>query len=329
MKQKPGKILVVQTAFIGDAILATSVVETLALAFPEAGIDMLVRKGNEGLLKNNPHLNKVLIWDKKQGKYRGIIQLLNQVRKKKYDLLVNLQRFGTTGFLTAFSGARYKAGFRENPFSWAFDKKISHDTSSGLHEIERNHQLIAEITGIDKPMRPRLYPSEEDFLSVRDYQSGDYICIAPTSVWFTKQFPARKWIAFIETVPDDVNIFLLGGPDDEAACENIVKQSGRKVINLAGKLGFLQSAALMKNALMNYVNDSAPMHIASSMNAPVTTVYCSTVPGFGFGPLSDLSEIVETEKNLHCRPCGLHGRKSCPEGHFECAESIHLEWPVR
>jgi heptosyltransferase-2 len=94
------------------------------------------------------------------------------------------------------------------------------------------------------------------------------------------------------------------------------------VINLCGQLSFLESAALMKEAVMSYVNDSAPMHFASAVNAAVTAVYCSTLPSFGFGPLSDTSRIVEIDYNLYCRPCGLHGRKQCPEGHFKCAYDI-------
>lgn len=71
---------------------------------------------------------------------------------------------------------------------------------------------------------------------------------------------------------------------------------------------------------MNYVNDSAPLHLASAVNAPVTAVFCSTVPAFGFTPLSDFSKIVETKHELDCRPCGLHGFHACPKGHFKCAE---------
>ena len=63
---------------------------------------------------------------------------------------------------------------------------------------------------------------------------------------------------------------------------------------------------------MNYVNDSAPMHMASAVNAPTTAIYCSTIPSFGFGPVATDSVIVETKKELECRPCGLHGRKKCP-----------------
>ena len=96
------------------------------------------------------------------------------------------------------------------------------------------------------------------------------------------------------------------------------------MVNLSGLLSFLESAALMETAKMNYVNDSAPLHIASAMNAPVTTYFCSTVPSFGFGPLSDNKTIVEVKEKLDCRPCGLHGKKECPEKHFNCGFKIEV-----
>jgi heptosyltransferase-2 len=89
---------------------------------------------------------------------------------------------------------------------------------------------------------------------------------------------------------------------------------------MAGELSLLQSAALIKGAQMNYANDSAPLHIASAVDAPVTAVFCSTVTRFGYGPLSSNSRVVETESPLSCRPCGPHGHKKCPKGHFKCAD---------
>ncbi|HMT28996.1 MAG TPA: glycosyltransferase family 9 protein, partial [Bacteroidia bacterium] len=106
-------------------------------------------------------------------------------------------------------------------------------------------------------------------------------------------------------------------------CQRIIEASGNSnAVKLAGKLSLLQTAALMKDAAMNYVNDSGPLHIASAMNAPVTAFFCSTIPGFGFGPLSDHSLIIETTLKLECKPCGLHGKKSCPQGHFKCGLTI-------
>ena len=75
---------------------------------------------------------------------------------------------------------------------------------------------------------------------------------------------------------------------------------------------------------MNYVLDSGPLHICSAMNAPVTAIFCSTSPAFGFGPLSDISIVVEPQEKLSCRPCGAHGHKKCPEGHFKCG-NIDIE----
>ena len=118
----------------------------------------------------------------------------------------------------------------------------------------------------------------------------------------------------------------MGGKEDKALCDKISTLSANKNIEvLAGSLNFLQSAALMQTAVMNYVNDSAPLHFASAMNAPVTAIFCSTIPGFGFNPLSDKSFTVETKVQLSCKPCTLHGRKACPLGHFKCAFTIEKQ----
>src|SRR5206468_3027338 len=127
---------------------------------------------------------------------------------------------------------------------------------------------------------------------------NDYITIAPGSVWFTKMFPGYKWNELIKLhlkKSGGINIYLIGSKDEYDLIAGIKKESNSdRVLNLAGNLSILQSAALMRDAMMNYVNDSAPLHLASAMNAAVTAIYCSTVPAFGFGPLSDNSRIVET-----------------------------------
>jgi len=322
------KFLIIQTAFIGDVVLATGILEKLHAFFPEAEIDFLVRKGNEGLVKDHPFLHEVLIWNKKQGKLKHLRQLLNIIRRRKYDKVINIQRFAATGILTAFSGAAETIGFDKNPLSFLFSKKVAHIISTAgqpKHEIERNNDLVAHFTDTS-PFRPALYPSAKDYEKVAAYQSSPYICISPASVWFTKQYPAVKWISFIKRLPASLNIYILGAPSDKALADGIIAGAGNpRVSGLCGQLDFLQSAALMKGAVMNYVNDSAPMHFASAVNAPVAAIYCSTLPSFGFGPLSDKRFIIEIEEKLYCRPCGLHGQKACPQKHFRCALDIRDE----
>jgi len=320
------KFLVIQTASIGDVILATAVAEKLHPYFPDSQIDMMIKKGYESLFENHPYLNKVYLWDKKNRKYRSLFSIWRQVRSQRYDLIVNIQRYAATGFITAFGKAKETAGFNKNPFSCLFTHKIKHEIGvKGLHEVDRNQKLIAHITD-DKAVRPALYPNEAVFEKVKHYKTETYICVAPCSLWFTKQFPEERWIHFLRLVPEDLKVYLLGGRDDIAYCDRIIANVPDKHIeSLAGQLNLLESAALMRDAKMNFVNDSSPMHLASSQNAPTTAIFCSTVADFGFGPLSDDSVVVQENRNLKCRPCGLHGFKKCPEGHFRCAEFIDIK----
>lgn len=333
---KPPRFLIIQTAFLGDVILATALLEQLHAAWPEAVLDVLVRRGNESLLANHPFLNEVLIWDKINNKYGSLWQLLRTIRSRQYEAVLNLQRFGATGLLTALSRAKTTIGFDKNPFSRFFTYSIDHFVQPGLHEVDRNAELLralGQVETLPQPFvisergKPKLYPTAADYAVVRPYQQQPYICIAPTSVWFTKQYPAERWAELIQRLPGDVAIYLLGAPTDATACAGIgqLADQGERVLNLAGKLTVLQSAALQQGALMNYVNDSAPLHLCSSMNAPTTAVFCSTVPEFGFWPLSDVARVVQTPERLACKPCTLHGRTACPLGHYRCAWGVPVE----
>jgi ADP-heptose:LPS heptosyltransferase len=312
------RFLVIQTAFLGDVILATPVISDLKRLYPDARIDVLVRKGNEGLLSGNPHIHRVLIWNKKEGKYKSLLTLLSTIRKTNYDEVIGIQRFFNAGLLTGFSKATSRVGFSNSSLSFLLTKKITHEFGNGKHEVERNLQLIAHHPGAMKLRRPELFPSDTDKTAIAALQTDSYYCIAPSSVWYTKQLPLEKWIELCNQLPHDTTIYLLGGPDDKELCERIKAASSHpKIELLAGKLSLLQSALLMQTARRNYVNDSGPLHLASAMNAPVTSFFCSTIPAFGFGPLSDDSQICEVHQ-LSCRPCGMHGHPSCPKGHFRC-----------
>lgn len=321
--EPPRSVLIIQTAFIGDVILATALIESLHRSFPNTRIDFLVRKGNEELLQGHPVLRQVLVFDKKR-KFRNLFSLIRTIRRNRYEYVINVQRFATTGLMTAISGARVTVGFDKNPFSFLFSEKIPHQVGD-LNEVQRNEALI-EFMVKRRGSRPRLYPSNDQLEKVKPFKNEKYMTISPASVWFTKQLPQEKWIEFLSALSGTVRVFLLGAGTDHDFCQQILeKTSNKNLINLAGKLSLLESAALMKDAQMNYVNDSAPLHLASAMNAPVTAVFCSTVPSFGFGPLSDRSFVVETKEKLTCRPCGLHGYRRCPLGHFKCALTIQME----
>ena len=319
------KYLVIQTASIGDVILSTSIGEKLRINDKECQIDYLVKKGNEGVFYGNMEINEVYIWDKSKEKYKNLLRLIFQIQFNKYDAVFNLQRFFSSGLITAFSQAKKKYGFKKNPLSFTFSKSFPHEYKEKWHEIHRNHQLIEHLTD-STPALPKLYPTQKDYAKMSIHKTHPYITITPASLWFTKQFPFEKWKVMIKEIAPQIHVYYLGGPADQELCDRLLKESDHQnSINFAGKLTFVESAALMRDALMNFVNDSAAQHIASSVNAHSTSIYCSTVAKFGFGPLSDDSLIIETNEKLACRPCGLHGHPSCPEGHFKCGTQIDTQ----
>jgi len=326
------KIGIIQTAFIGDVVLSTSLIESLHAKYPSAQIHVVVRKGNENLFTLHPFVSNVIIWDKQKGKYANWLKVLKQLRAQKFDVLINVQRYAATGLWTSLSKATIKIGFDKNPFSFLFTHKVKHEAmQAGLHEIQKNHALIQVLDEDIQLSNPKLYPAPSDFEAVKSLQSQPYLCIAPASVWFTKQFPGEQWVHFLNNLQFEGKVYIIGGPGDRTLGDQIINDLAENakiknnVINVAGEFHFLSSAALQKGAVLNYVNDSAPMHFASAVNAPVVAIYCSTIPDFGYGPLSEKSFIVQTQKNLSCKPCGIHGKKACPLGHFNCALSIEMQ----
>lgn len=340
---QPKKILIIQTAFLGDVVLATSLIEKVIEAFPQSEISVLVRSGAEDLLKYHPKIKKVFVWVKKSKKFSNLWKLLKEIRKEQFDVVMNIQRFFSSGLLTICSKAKYTFGFKSNPWSFAFSKALPHLVpmkregalsieDNFYHEVQRNYQLLIalkEMMGETLPMlekmnlKPKLYFGHEG-LNGSGNEKRSYVVIAPTSVWYTKQWAKEKWIELLKQLPEEVSIFLVGSNDDFHFCQDLILSSQRKLVaNTCGKLSLLQTALLMKNAKRVFCNDSAPSHLASAINAPQTVIFCSTVEEFGFGPLSDDSKVISVS-NLSCRPCGIHGKKQCPKKHFKCSNDIDV-----
>jgi ADP-heptose:LPS heptosyltransferase len=331
------RILIIQTAFIGDVILATSLVEYISKTLG-AGvqIDFLLRKGNESLLSDNPLVNKIHVWDKKSGKVKNLFKMISAVRNEAYDLVINIQRFFNSGLMTALSGAELKVGFDKNPLRKFFDGVIPHhiphySTHGAWHEVQRNAKLFNwAIEEKEMPttseLKPKLYFNDNEESKIKDVigDHENYVVIAPASVWFTKALPVEKWRKLVERLVENYHVFAVGGPDDSGLVDEVLNGL-ENTSNLCGDLSLKESALLMKNSAQVFVNDSGPLHLASSVNAKTTAFFCSTIADYGYFPLADESRVVEVRDRLACRPCGLHGKKECPYQHYDCGHKIDIE----
>jgi heptosyltransferase-2 len=328
-------ILIIQTAFIGDTILASHFARAVKDLYPNSKIHFFLRKGNESVIQGLPTIDKVWVWDKAGGKTKNLLKLIWELRKIQFDMVFNLHRHFNSGLVSTLSKSKFKAGFKQNPLSFFYTHKVDHliphKTMAGVwHEVQRNLQLLQKadptfkIVDNSKNYKPELPLQEKNFNKVSSYIGGDYFVVAPASVWFTKAWSESKYRQLTLELSKQGRVYLIGGPDDRELCERLSKDIPQTE-NLCGKLNLLDSAALMKKARRVFVNDSAPLHLASCVNAKTTAIFCSTIQEFGYTPLADDSLVVDVGNSLSCRPCGLHGHKSCPLGHFKCSEQIQLE----
>lgn len=328
-------ILIIQTAFIGDTILASQFARAVKDQYPNSKIHFFLRKGNESVIQGLPTIEKVWVWDKQGGKTKNLMKLIKELRSIRFDMVFNLHRHFNSGLIASLMHSPLKVGFKQNPLSFfqthSVDHKIPHKTPAGLwHEVQRNLQLLQkaepsyQIVDNSKNYKPELPLQEKHFAKVAPHTEGDYFVIAPASVWFTKAWSEHKYKELALELSKRGRVLFIGGPTDKDLCDRI-REGIPNTENLCGGLNLLDSAALMKKAKRVFVNDSAPLHLASCVNAKTTAIFCSTVPEFGYTPLADDSVVVDVGNSLSCRPCGLHGHQACPLGHFKCSEDIEIK----
>lgn len=321
------KVLIIQTAFLGDVVLITSLLEKIRLESPNTLVHLLVRKGLEGIFKAYPYGHLVQVWTYDKGnKLNSWWALRKELAKIKFDQVFVAQRFFGMGLLSISIGAKKVIGFDKNPLSLFFDEKVTHEFGHGKHETERNTHLLASWLGFHLH-KPFLDAGQLNNFPV-DLQLENYVTISPGSVWETKRFPVHKWIEFIRLLPLDQKIVLMGSEDEKQLSdeiENAFKGSGRHIKNACGRFNLQEAIAVYQKSQMSFVNDSGPLHICSAVNTPTVAIFCSTIPAFGFGPLAEQNKIIEVKEKLACRPCGNHGKKSCPEIHFSCGNSMDVK----
>jgi heptosyltransferase II len=332
------KILVIQTAFIGDAILTLPLLQVLKRNYPQSTIDVVAVPRTVEIFSNHPAIFNIHVYDK-HGKDKGIRafwKLRNQLSKQSYDFIVVPHRSMRSAMLTWLLNPRKSIGFDRSAGRVLFTDVVRYESQK--HEIDRNLSLLNPLMiKLDTDPLPIVYPSDHDIQVVNSLldrlalgSNSRLIAIAPGTIWYTKRWPAERFSALCDLLSNDCDtIFLLGAQEDMDLCNAIQEATPKANIEIiAGKLSLLQSAELIRRCKVIVSNDSAPMHLAVAVGIPVIAIFGATVPEYGFAPRGPHDSVVEI-KGLPCRPCAIHGGKVCPIKTFECMLSISPEMITR
>ncbi len=315
--------LIIQTAFLGDVVLALSMAEYIKTRDNKALVKFITTRASEPIAANCPFVDEVIIYDK-YGKDRGLVgiwQLASRLNTEKFSAVFTPHRSFRSTLLTKLISSGEKYGFDKSALSFLYKNKIRYESSH--HEIGRNLSLVRAHW--KDGSRELILP----VIKVES-QKNDTVAIAPGSVWATKRWPVKKWIELVSS-PElaDREIVIIGSEDDGGIADEIEFGSRNKnITNLAGKLSIIESVSKIAECRVLVSNDSAPQHFALAVGTPVITIFGATVPRFGFYPVRDDDKVIETKLDLECRPCGIHGLKKCKIKTFDCMNSIDVETVV-
>lgn len=346
-------ILVINLMHIGDLMLATPVLRTLRANFPQANITLLADKKLGDLVVHNQWLDECLLIDKKGADNRlmAFIKFIFKVRRKKYDLVINLHRNERASALAAFSGARTIVGYSKPIFSLFFTKvmqnpSVAHHIGRGpfhlfppfkyvpgwKHQVHAHLEVLQKTVGVEKIDDGGL----EMWIDQKDTNRSEEIWResfpAGTKVvafnigasWLTKRWLDSSFAQCAdELLAKGYGVAFFGGPMDTEIvekCISLMKYKNSELIKIfTGKLSLGELGAMLKKCALMLTTDSGPMHVGVSQNVPVVTMFgASPVPGFY--PYDAKSVLIKAPEK--CHPCGMH---QCPwEGdrNLACMKNI-------
>ena len=317
------RILIIHTAFIGDIVLSTPLIKKIKDTYPDSDITYVTTPSGEAILKNNPHLNNIIVYDKR-GEHKGISgvwQLGKRLRYENFNMVITPHRYLRSSILSWLSRSPIRKGYDIASGSCLFTEKIKYDRTK--HEIEKLLSFVAPEN--KKRYEIELYPGEKEKMKGDNLwkenllEDKKVVVLAPGSKWFTKQWPVEYFNKLAENLKklSNVRLIVVGGKD-----EINLPIEKENIIDMRGKTSLLELADILSRADVVVTNDSSPIHIASAFKKPrIFALFGPTIEKFGFFPWSLNSKVFQVD-GLKCRPCGIHGGKSCPEKHFKCMRDI-------
>ncbi len=310
------KILIIKPRGIGDVVLSTIVLDNLLKDFPKTTIDFLTEKPSRSILEPLNEINEVLIFDRASTKNR--IRLMFEIRRRKYDLVLDFFSNPSTAQVTFFSGAKFRAGFPYRGRKYAYNlygvaERVKFHAAQLHLEFLKKIGLSHELKNFHIGLTDNDLQFAENFFRDNKLNGQETVIICPSGGWASKKCEPEKFAEIGERISDDygAKILIVWGPGDVSDAKIIHELLGTNSV-LAPATTLRQMAALMKSSAAVIANDSGPMHISVALGKPTLALHGPTNP-YLQGPFGEKHEWVRNEE-LDCIECNL---LECPRKH-EC-----------
>lgn len=339
-------ILVVNMLHIGDLLLATPVLRTLRANFPDARITLLADAKIDDLVRFNKHIDELISVDKKgyHDKLTNYLQLILEVRRRKFDLVINLHPNERASAIAAFSGARRIVGYSSAGFGYFFDDLVENRNFDRAqknrpdipHQASEHLAMLKKVLGLeiidDDGLEMWLDEAAAAKAGGRWFaafgkQYFQVIGLNTGASWPTKRWCAEGFAAVADRLLEmGYGIAFFGGPMDVGTVSEVrgrMKQGDHpRIAVFTGRTTLMELAALVGKCAVFLTNDSGPMHVAVAQKVPVVSIFGPSNE-VGFRPY-DEKAVVLTAAGISCRPCGQH---HCD--HHSCMNRIEAQTVIK
>lgn len=314
-KDKIKKILVIKFGGIGDILLATPVLPNLRAYFPNAVINFLSLTHSRDILDENPYISRVLTYDPNEDSSWCLIK---NIRKQKYDLIIDLYGNPRTALITFLSRARYRFGFDFRGRKYAYNI-IRHGRGGIVHNVQFNLDAL-DTLGIPVISKDLYIPINavhrecaDEFFRENNLYTKPAIGITLTGGWEAKKYKQDDYIDLLKMLSSmyDINFILLWGNQKEREEAVYINERLPENTFIIPDSPIRYLAALIEKCSLIIGNDSGPLHLAVAVGTPVLGIYGPTNPKLQ-GPYGD-KNITIVKEELECLYCNL---LECPIGNI-------------
>jgi len=332
----PRRFLIIRLSAMGDVLLTTPAVRMLKKRFPDSRIDFLVKARFAPLLQENPGLNRVLAFSG-NGRPAEFFHLLRDIRRRKYDVVADLQGNVRSFLFSRLSGARIIVRPRLMRIKRFFLVRWHYDLYGDAPPVPLRYLRALKLFGVeddgggmDLKVPDLAQKRISGILRQHNMESHDnsLLVLAPGAGRRTKQWLPQRY-AEVGTYfnKHGMQTIIAGGEGDADICRKVASMTAGKVLNMCGELSISETAALVSRAAVMIANDTGVMHMAAAMQVPLVALFGPTTGQLGFFPFR--ARAIVAESDIPCRPCSYHGTERCPKGHFDCMRKITSDTVIR
>ena len=324
------KILLLKPDAIGDDVLITPVITALKNKYPDSELVVMAEERALPIFENHPKVGRV-IRDYLYKKERSFWSILKEIKKEKFDLVINYRDEGNYALLTLLSGAPLRVGDKSKIlFGWIYNKGVFLPWKKlwSTHQVIINLLLLGKLSITEKNIDTEIYTNQiakekiEHLLKDKGITEKDLLIgIHPGTGSGNKAYYPEGYAKGAEELikKTSAKIILLGGGEkDEKLGQIITEKCSLPIINLIGKTDILELIALIKKLKIYIGVDSGPMHIASALKVPIAFISPSkSIKPERWGPWNSKYLMIREAKKCPLEKCDPG---TCQENY--CIEAI-------